>query len=32
MQLMEAKPGGEINHVLQRLNLIKGFQTFLVID
>lgn len=29
---MEAKPGGEIKHVLQRLNLIKGFQTFLVID
>ena len=32
MQRIEAKPGGEINHVLQRLNLIKGCQTFLVID
>lgn len=31
MQRMEAKPGGEIDHVLQRLNLIEGCQT-LVID
>ena len=29
---MDATPGGEINHVLQRLNLIGGCQTFLVID
>ena len=29
---MNAKPGAEINHVLQRLNVIGGCQTFLVID
>ena len=28
MQRMDAKPGAEINHVLQRLNLIGGCQTF----
>ena len=27
MQRMDAKRGGEINHVLQRLNLIGGCQT-----
>ena len=28
MQRMDATPGGEINHVLQRLNLIGGCHTF----